>query len=349
MPELASMPVGAYNMHIMDKVNILVGWPLYPHLMQSIQTAHPNVHLLNDPDQNIPRPEVWPPFPFPEQITNLLPQTQVLFTSRLPRNILRLAPHLQWVQLFSAGADVALWEELALSNILFTTASGIHSIPISEWVIGAMLALLKRFPEAIHAQDNREYWKFIGGELAGQTAGILGLGNIGRRVARICQALDMRVIGIRRSAMQPIEHQYPTDLLLPPQGLPIMLEESDFLIICLPGTRETMGLLGEMELHQMKPGSYLINVGRGGIVDEEALVRALHSGHLAGAALDVFADEPLHVDSPLWDEPRLLLTAHNAGNSLRYEERATELFLKNLHRYLTGQKLFNIYDPEKGY
>lgn len=244
---------------------------------------------------------------------------------------------------------MAIREGLSQSPILFTTASGVHPIPISEWVIGAMIALVKRFPQAVHAQRKREYWKFIGEELAGRTAGILGLGNIGLRVARLCQALEMRVLGIRRSVAESLEGQGPTDLLLPPRDLPLMLQQSDFLIICLPGTRETLGLLGNRELQQMKQGSYLINVGRGGIVDEEALVQALRAGHLAGAALDVFAQEPLPPESPLWDEPGVLLTAHIAGNSPRYEERATELFLENLRRYLEGLDLLNVYDPERGY
>ena len=333
----------------MEKVNVLVGWALPPPLMERITALDRRVHLLNDPYQELPRPLVWPPFPFPEQLLPLLPQAQVLFTSRLPSGVQSLAPRLRWVQLFSAGADVAVNEGLARSPILFTTASGVHPIPISEWVIGAMIALLKRFPQAIQAQRQREYWKYIGEEMAGRTAGILGLGNIGLRVARICHALDMRVLGMRRSVVEPLEDQGPTDLLLPPRDLPLMLQESDFLIICLPGTRETLGLLGEREFQQMKQGSYLINVGRGGIVDEEALVRAIRSGHLAGAALDVFAQEPLPPDSPLWDEPRILLTAHIASTSPRYEERATELFLENLRRYLEGLELLNIYDPERGY
>jgi phosphoglycerate dehydrogenase-like enzyme len=332
----------------MEQVNVLVGWSLPPPLMERISALDSRVHLLNDPYLELPRPDVWPPFPFPEQLLPLLPQAQVLFTSRLPSKVQSQATDLKWVQLFSAGADVAIREGLEHSSILFTTASGVHPIPISEWVIGAMLALLKRFPQAVHTQKNREYWKFIGGEMAGHTVGILGLGNIGLRVARICKALDMRVLGMRRSVTEPLEGQDPTDLLLPPQDLPLMLEQSDFLIICLPGTRETLGLLGERELQQMKQGSYLINVGRGGIVDEEALVRALRTGHLAGVALDVFAQEPLPPESPLWDEPGLLMTAHIAGNSLRYEERATDLFLENLRRYLEGQDLLNIYDPDRG-
>ena len=238
---------------------------------------------------------------------------------------------------------------LEYSSLVFTTASGIHAVPISEWALGSMIALAKEFPAAIRAQDAVDYWKFIGGELAGRTAGILGLGKIGSRVARLCRALDMRVLAMRRSVAEPVADQGDVDLLLPPRDLHRILQESDFLIICLPGTPETIGLLGEEQIRQMKLGSYILNVGRGGIVDEVALVSALRDGHLAGAALDVFAREPLPSDSPLWSEPRLLMTAHVAGNSLLYEERATDLFLENLRRYLDGQDLLNVYDPDRGY
>ena len=333
----------------MERINVLVGWALPPPLMERIGALDPRVHLLNDPYLSLPRPPVWPPFLFPEQLLPLLPRAHVVFTSRLPPDAQRLASRLRWIQLLSAGADVAIGDRPERSDILVTTAKGVQAIPLSEWVIGAMIALSRRFPQAIRAQGRKEYWKFIGEELAGRTAGILGMGNIGHRVARLCKALDMRVLGMRRSVTQPQEGQGPTDLLLPPRDLPLMLRESDFLIICLPGTRETAGLLGLAELRQMKQGACLINVGRGGIVDEQALVEVVRAGHLAGAALDVFAQEPLPQDSPLWDEPNILLTAHVAANSHLYEERGTELFLENLRRYLDGRDLLNVYDPEIGY
>ena len=333
----------------MESVNVLVGWALPTELMERIGALDPRIRLLNDTDQNLPRPDVWPPFPFPDQLLPLVPEAQVLLTSRLPANLRETAPHLRWVQLISAGADVAIREGLEYSSLVFTTASGIHAIPISEWALGSMIALAKEFPAAIRAQDAVDYWKFIGGELAGRTAGILGLGKIGSRVARLCRALDMRVLAMRRSIAEPVADQGDVDLLLPPSDLPRILRESDFLIICLPGTPETLGLVGEEQIRQMKRGSYILNVGRGGIVDEVALVSALRDGHLAGAALDVFAREPLPPDSPLWSEPRLLMTAHVAGNSLLYEERATDLFLDNLRRYLDGRDLLNVYDPDRGY
>ena len=333
----------------MESVNVLVGWGLPRELMERIGALDPRIRLLNDTSQDIARPDVWPPFPFPDQLLPLVPETQALLTSRLPANLRETAPHLRWVQLISAGADVAIREGLEYSSLVFTTASGIHAVPISEWVLGSMIALAKEFPAAIRAQDAVDYWKFIGGELVGRTAGILGLGKIGSRVARLCRALDMRVLAMRRSVTEPTTSQGDVDLLLPPGDLPRMLRESDFLIICLPGTPETFGLLGEAEIRQMKRGSFVLNVGRGGIVDETALISALRDGRLAGAALDVFAREPLPSDSPLWSEPRLLMTAHVAGNSLLYEDRATDLFLENLRRYLDGQDLLNVYDADRGY
>ncbi len=333
----------------MDSLNVLVGWGLPREQMERIRALDSRVRLLNDPNQDLPRPDVWPPFPFPNELLPLLPEAQALLTSRLPASLREAAPHLRWVQLISAGADVAVRDGLERGPLVFTTASGIHAVPISEWALGSMLALAKELPAAVRAQDSVDYWKFIGGELVGRTAGVLGLGRIGSRVAKLCRAMDMRVLAMRRSVTEPDAGQGDVDLLLPPGDLSRILQESDFLIICLPGTQETFGLVGEAEIRQMKRGSYVLNVGRGGIVDEDALVRALRDGHLAGAALDVFAREPLPPDSPLWREPRLLMTAHVAGNSLLYEERAVDLFLDNLRRYLDGQPLLNVYDPDRGY
>ena len=333
----------------MESVIVLVGWALPPPLMERIAAADPRVRLLNDPHQDVPRPPVWPPFPFPEQLLPLFPSAQVVFTSRLPPNALSLAPGLRWIQLLSAGADMAVSDDRAWDRISITTARGVQAVPLSEWVVGAMIALSKQFPGAVRAQDRREFWKTMGGELAGRTAGILGMGSIGSRVARLCKALDMRVLGMRRSVMVALEGQGDADLILPPSDLQLLLRESDFLVLTLPLTRETAGLIGPAELRQMKEDAFLINVARGGLVDEDALVEAVQSGRLAGAALDVFTQEPLPPDSPLWDEPRIMLTAHNAAHSYEYEERATELFVENLRRYLDGRELLNVHDRERGY
>ena len=333
----------------MENVNILVGWALPPPLMERIAAADPRVRLLNDPHQDVPRPPVWPPFPFPEQLLPLFPSAQVVFTSRLPPDALSLAPGLVWLQLLSAGADMAVGDDAAWDRISITTARGVQAVPLSEWAVGAMIALTKQFPGAVRAQDRGEYWKFMGGELAGHTVGILGMGSIGGRVARLCKALDMRVLGMRRTVTTAQESRGEADLILPPSDLPLMLRESDFLVLSLPMTRETAGLIGPAELRQMKDGAFLINVARGGLVDEDALVDAVRSGRLAGAALDVFTQEPLPLGSPLWSEPRIMLTAHNAAHSYEYEERATELFIENLRRFLDGRELLNVHDRERGY
>ena len=333
----------------MDSVNVLVGWALPPPLMERIAASDPRVRLLNDPYLDIPRPPVWPPFQFPEQLLPLFPAAHVVFSSRLPADALSLAPGLRWLQLLSAGADLVIGSGEGWDHVQVTTARGVQAGPLAEWVIGAMIALSKRFPGAVRAQDRREYLKFMAGELAGRTVGIVGMGSIGSRVARLCKALDMRVLASRRSVTAAMENQGDADLLLPPRDLPLMLRESDFLALTLPRTRETAGLIGPAEIGMMKRGAYLINVGRGGLVDEAALAEAIRSGRLAGAALDVFEQEPLPPDSPLWSEPGILMTAHSAATSHTYEERATDLFLENLRRFLDGRELLNLYNRERGY
>ena len=347
---MARSAVHAYNKDAMEIVTVLVGWALPTELMERIGAVDPRIRLLNDPDQDLPRPDVWPPFPFPDELLPLVPEAQVLLTSRLPANLQETAPHLRWVQLISAGAGrgdkggagvqltcvhhrqrhprhTHIGVGIGQHDCPCQGVSPLPSAPRIKWTTGSSSA----------------------GSLRGRTAGILGLGKIGSRVARLCRSLDMRVLATRRSVTEPVTGQGDVDLLLPPKDLPRILRESDFLIICLPGTPETIGLLGEEQIRQMKRGSYIVNVGRGGIVDETALVSALRDGRLAGAALDVFAREPLPPDSPLWSEPRLLMTAHVAGNSLLYEERATDLFLENLRHYLDGHDLLNVYDADRGY
>ena len=159
---MARSAVHAYNKDAMERVAVLVGWALPTELMERIGALDPRVRLLNDTNQDLPRPDVWPPFPFPDQLLSLVPEAQALLTSRLPANLQQTAPHLRWVQLISAGADVAIREGLEYSSLVFTTASGIHAIPISEWVLGSMIALAKEFPAAIRSQDKVDYWKFIG-------------------------------------------------------------------------------------------------------------------------------------------------------------------------------------------
>lgn len=252
------------------------------------------------------------------------------------------APGVKWVQLPSAGAED--WVKIRPDDLLLTKASGTFGIPIAEWVIGAML-MLARNMHLYRDQQQEHRWQvqWNAREVMGSTVGILGLGDIGQQVARRAKALGCRVVGFRRHN-QPVPF---VDAILP---LEQVLAESDFLVMALPATAETKGLMDARRMAQMKQGAYLINVGRGASVDEAALIGAIRSGHLAGAALDVTQQEPLPADSPLWEVPEVIIAPHASSISLEKNcDRRTEIFCENLRRYLTGQPLINLVDRRAGY
>ncbi|MBI4329146.1 MAG: D-2-hydroxyacid dehydrogenase [Chloroflexi bacterium] len=337
---------------MLKSVNVLVGWGMPSALLQTIAEADHRVRLLNPLDGSVPAPPLpAPPFLFPDELRPLFQEADALLTSRLPRSIpITQAPRLKWVQLISAGADVAMTSELqARRDIVVTTAAGMAADVIAEFVIAGILALAKGFLPALRGQVARRWSRYVPEHAAGKTVGIVGMGRVGERVARLCKALEMRVLATRRSVTAPQELSGLADLLLPSADLPRLLAESDYLVLSLPHTAESHHLIGEQELAMMKPGACLINVARGGVVDEEALVRALRQGRIAGAVLDVFEQEPLSSASPLWRMPNVLITPHIAGAMPDYQERAVKVFLDNLGRYLDGRPLLNIYDPDRGY
>jgi len=291
--------------------------------------------------------------------------TEVLYAFYLPDDLLSKAPRLQWVQLHSAGVDHLLDHPIMKSDVLVTTTSGIHATPIAEYVFASMLAWSRRLPRMLHYQNRREWpkgrWElFVGQELRGSTLGIVGYGSIGREVGRIGKCFGMRVVAAKRSVgeMRDAGHRIQgtgdpegqmLDRIYPPERLGEMLTECDYVVISLPLTNETQNLFGEEELRAMKPNAYLVNVSRGGIVDELALIRALQEGWIAGAGLDVFEKEPLLPGSPLYGLDNVILSPHVAGFSPHYDERASHLFAENLRRYLAGGELLNLVDKEAGY
>jgi D-2-hydroxyacid dehydrogenase (NADP+) len=195
---------------------------------------------------------------------------------------------------------------------------------------------------------NREWKRYKQRLLRDQTAGIIGLGMIGREIARLCKAFDMKVIGICRSGGP--ERVFPeADRVYYREELPELLSASDFVVLAVPLTNETRGMIGEKELRGMKPGAYLINVARGAIVDERALVRALEEGWIAGAGLDVFVKEPLPPESRFYELPNVIFSPHISGDMSDYEWRATDVFCENLRRYLAGEPFLHEVDKEKGY
>jgi len=285
------------------------------------------------------------------ELQEALPEAEVVFGRAPAGDELPLARRLRWVQLASAGANSILTPDFLRRDITLTTASGVHPIQVSEHIFALLLAFARRMHEYLAAQADARWDKDPverTDELFEKTLGIVGLGHIGREVARKAKVFGMYVLATRRQAQ---EHAAAPDVdeLLPPGRLPELLERSDYLVLCVPQTAETTGLIGRRELALMKPSAVLVNIARGPIVDEAALVEALREGKLAGAGLDTFEQEPLPPDSPLWRLPNVIITPHTAGSSPRYWERATALFCDNLDRYVHGKPLRNVVSRELGY
>ncbi|MHB8376979.1 MAG: D-2-hydroxyacid dehydrogenase [Dehalococcoidia bacterium] len=245
---------------------------------------------------------------------------------------------LRWFHTFSAGVDSPAFQTLIDRGTLLTNSSGASAPAIAQYVLAMMLNRTKRIGEWREQQRRGEWRQIPVGELTGQTAGIIGTGAIGGEVARLAQAFGMRVLGVRRSARRS---RY-VDEQLPLARLDDLLARSDFVVLACPLTKETEGLIGERELRMMKPSATLINIARGRIVREEALVRALHEGWIAGACLDVFEQEPLPETSALWSLPDVVVTPHNAGFSPLNMERQMAIFLDNLARLVAGKPLRNL-------
>lgn len=255
-----------------------------------------------------------------------------------------VAPRLEWIQLTSAGADHVDVAPLRARGVTLTTAQGVQARPIAEFVLASILAWAKDVPSLVRRQQARTWSRDTLLEVTGRTVGILGFGSIGLEVARLVRAIGMRVLAAVRS--QPSEGQLArADEVLPWSDLDALLARSDYLVLALPLTAETSGLIGDARLARMMPGAVLINVGRGGVVDEDALVRALRAGTIRGASLDVFATEPLPPDSPLWGLDNALISPHVAAGTDRYDERVIELFADNLAAFLRGAPLRNAVAP----
>ncbi len=292
-----------------------------------------------------------------DELSVCLPDTEILCSSAVPANWRILAPRLRWLQFPGAGIDSLASTGLldADSGVIVTTAAGIHATTISEYVFGSMLMFNWNWPQMVRLQDEHVWarsatWYHLGGhELAGQTLGIVGLGNIGRRIAQLGHAFGMRILGTRRSMQNQGDQESDVDQSFFPGQLHELLRLSDYIVISVPLTRETEKLIGETELRNMRRNAYLVNVSRGRVIDEQALVRALREGWIAGAGLDVTEEEPLPSESPLYSMRNVILTPHISGNSAHYDTRLAALFADNLKRYRKGQQLQNRYDPSRGY
>jgi phosphoglycerate dehydrogenase-like enzyme len=284
-----------------------------------------------------------------EKLDHILREAEVLYgyIHHFPKDLPKRVPRLKWIQSMTAGID-RLPEEIFKRPIRITNTRGIHGASIGEVVLEMILMFVKDAPACFRMKQNREWKRYKQRLLREQTAGIIGLGTIGREIARLCKAFEMKVIGICRSGGP--ERTFPAvDRVYFREELPQLLAASDFVILALPLTSQTRGMIGEKELRGMKPGAYLINVARGAIVDEAALVRALEEGWIAGAGLDVFLKEPLPPESRFYDLPNVIYSPHISGDIPDYESRATDIFRDNLVRYLADEPFLYEVDREKGY
>ncbi|MDR3707641.1 MAG: D-2-hydroxyacid dehydrogenase [Capsulimonadaceae bacterium] len=291
--------------------------------------------------------------PFTEDATPVpdLDRAEVVFRWRGGlrfSEIVEAGPNVRWLHTESAGVDMVLTDAVrAKPHLIVTNSSPAYEIPIAEFVLSWMFAVAHRIEEQIVTQRARRWSGIPHAELHGQTVGVIGLGAIGQGVCTRAKAMGIRTLGLKRT---PGTVAGVDEALTGPEGLDRLLSRSDFVVIAAPLTPETRGLLSGPRIARMKPNAWLINIARGAIVDEKALIRALQSGAIGGACLDVFAVEPLPQDSPLWDMPNVYITPHFAfGQTSGLDVRLKALFLANLRRFIDGEPLSNIVDVTKEY
>lgn len=333
-----------------NTINVIVAMDFSDELIDQLRAISPRLRVERH------HPEV------PE---SAWAEVEVLYTSGHTLPDPAQAPRLRWIQTPSAGLDHLLKAPIAQAeDVEITSASGIHATQMSEYCLMLMLAFSYRLPAMMAKQANAEwgrYEDFAARELRGQTLGIVGYGSIGRELARMADALGMTVVASKRNIKQIADDEgysepglgdptgdIPTRLY-PTEALASMVSVCDFVVVTVPRTSGTHHMINAEVLDAMKETAVLINVGRGGVIDEDALVSALAAGKIAGAGLDVFEEEPLPPTSPLWNLDNLIITPHISGNSYRYHEKAAALFAENLERYLSNRPLLNRLDRQRGY
>jgi len=336
------------------KIEVLVTLPIQEQLVEEIAQVSNHISL-----------NVIPARAGKEISSEYWQKVEVLYTMHtLPAP--DQAPNLRWVQSYLSGIDKILDNPLfEKQDLVLTTMSGANSSQVAEHVLTMLLALGHKLPDFFDLQHKIEWMedkglRYVPQELRESTVGIIGYGSIGRQVAHLVSAFGATVLGTKRDLMTPDDEGYTLDemgdpkgalftRLYPPQAIRSMMKECDFVVVCVPLTAETLGLVGKDQLAALKPSAFLVDISRGGVVDHEALISALSEGQLAGAALDVFPEEPLPPESPLWQMPNVIITPHVAGFSHAYNQRANKMFVENLQRYIAGEEMLNRVDFDRGY
>ncbi len=339
----------------MGSPNILISFHILPELIERIKSTCPDVEILYDPDlYGKPRynndQHGAPIKRTPEQdekLQSMMAEADILYGYVFSGydDLDKWWPKLKWVQSASAGIGWRVahmgWDK---TDVIFTTASGIHATPLAEFCLMSMLIFAKDY-FLMAAEKEKHHWqRTCATDLTTKTVGVIGLGSVGAEVARLSKGQGMRVIGSKKKVEGVDPASVHADELFPMSKLDKILEESDFLVLICPETPETRGLMGKEQFAMMKKGSVVINISRGSIIQEDALIEALQSGHLGGAALDVASKEPLPPENPLWDIPRVIISPHSASTVDLENTRLTEIFSDNLIRYRDGKPMRNLLD-----
>ncbi|MFE8701371.1 D-2-hydroxyacid dehydrogenase [Cytobacillus sp. FJAT-54145] len=266
----------------------------------------------------------------------------------IEEEILQEDSKLKWLQVWSAGVNSLPLDRLQSNEVFVTSANGVHAYPISETILGLMLALTRKIHTYVRNQSSKTWHHSnLSLEMHEKTIGIIGVGAIGKETAKIAKAFGMTVLGVRQSGAPEefVDEMYTQD------QLDVILPKCDYVVVTLPLTSETNGMFGKKQFELMKSSSFFINIGRGEIVSEEDLVEALQNSQIAGAGLDVFVKEPLQEDSPLWDLENVIITPHTSGSTEHYNKRVIEeIFIPNLKDYVSGKEpSINLLDYKKGY
>jgi phosphoglycerate dehydrogenase-like enzyme len=285
-----------------------------------------------------------------------LNDVEVLLRGPMPTGVfdrlIARTPRLMWVHSATAGVERVLTPAALERGLAITNARGVFSSPIAEYVLMMILAVSRRLPLLLELQRERTWQPLEGREMADVTVGVVGLGSIGRRVAELVLTMGGRVVATRRHGSgDQAETDELTALIdmLPADALPELMAESDFIVLALPLTPETSNLIDAEMLSHAKPGAWLVNIARGALVDDRALIRAVREGRLGGAILDAFREEPLPADSELYTTPNIIVTPHTSWSSGRVLDRSIDLFCENLQRFSRGEPLANLVDPSAGY
>ena len=314
-------------------------WRPPPIVAETLRKRWPEMKVVHLPDY--------------DRLPEELPDTDIFVGYSLRAKQLKDARKLKWIHSTAAGVAQLMYPELREAGILVTNPSGVFSVPMAEHIVGLLLALARNFPDSVRQQDKaiwsqQELWDKPQrlAEVNGQVLLIVGYGSIGRELANRAKAFGMRVWGVTRSGEGDGKY---VERIFPAARLHEALPEADYVVISAPETAETKHLIGGAELAKMKRGARLINVGRGSLLDEAALICALKSGALGGAAIDVAETEPLPADSPLWKVPNLFVTPHTSALSDRLWLRQSALLVELLERWFDGKEMFNQVDLERGY